>query len=70
MILSVITLLVVLLIAYWWGNAGVFDALLHLLYLTIAARLATWRIIPASSCVSLQTHVCCVVSKRACTLRA
>jgi len=40
MILSVITLLVVLLIAYWWGNAGVFDALLHLLCVIVAGALA------------------------------
>jgi len=40
MIFSVITLLLVLLIAYWWANAGVFDALLHMLCVIIAGALA------------------------------
>lgn len=31
MILSVIVVVFVLLVAYWWGNAGVFDAVVHLL---------------------------------------
>ena len=40
MILSVASLLVVLLIAYWWGNEGVFDALVHLICVVIAGALA------------------------------
>jgi len=40
MILSIASLLAVLLIAYWWGNQGVFDALLHLICVVAAGALA------------------------------
>lgn len=40
MILTLASLLAVLLIAYWWGNQGVFDALLHLICVIAAGALA------------------------------
>jgi hypothetical protein len=40
MILSIAALLVVLLIAYWWANQGVFDALLHMICVIFAGALA------------------------------
>jgi hypothetical protein len=39
-LLSIGSLLVVLLIAYWWGNQGAFDALVHLIAVIIAGALA------------------------------
>jgi hypothetical protein len=39
-LLSIGSLLVVLLIAYWWGNQGAFDALIHLIAVIIAGALA------------------------------
>ena len=39
-ILSIGSLLIVLLIAYWWGNQGAFDALIHLIAVVIAGALA------------------------------
>ncbi|MBM4006720.1 MAG: CvpA family protein [Planctomycetes bacterium] len=39
-ILSIGSLLVVLLIAYWWGNQGAFDALVHLIAVIVAGALA------------------------------
>ena len=40
MILSILAIVFVLLVAYWWGNAGVFDALMHLLCVVGAALIA------------------------------
>ncbi len=40
MILSVVVVIFVLLVAYWWGNAGAFDALLHFICVVGAALLA------------------------------
>jgi hypothetical protein len=40
MILSIAALLVVLLVAYWWGNQGAFDALVHLVCVVFAGALA------------------------------
>ncbi|MCE9618867.1 MAG: hypothetical protein K8R92_03040 [Planctomycetes bacterium] len=40
MILSVLVALLVLLIAYWWSNQGVFDAFIHFVCVVIAGALA------------------------------
>lgn len=40
MILSIVIVVFVLLVAYWWGNAGAFDALLHFICVVAAALLA------------------------------
>jgi len=39
-LLSIGSLLIVLLIAYWWGNQGAFDALIHLIAVIVAGALA------------------------------
>ena len=39
-ILSIGSLLIVLLIAYWWGNQGAFDALIHFIAVVVAGALA------------------------------
>jgi len=40
MILSIVVVVFVLLVAYWWGNAGAFDALMHFICVVAAALLA------------------------------
>lgn len=40
MILSIIVIVFVLLAAYWWGNAGAFDALMHLVCVVAAGLIA------------------------------
>ncbi len=40
MLLAILVVLLVLLVAYWWANAGVFDALLHFLCVVIAGSMA------------------------------
>jgi hypothetical protein len=45
MILSILVSLIVLLIAYWWANQGLFDALIHCVCVVIAGAvaLAVWE---------------------------
>ena len=54
MILSIGCILFVLLIAYWWANAGVFDALMHLVCVVAAGclALALWEPVTTSFLMS------------------